>query len=165
MVTFKTGGSAPYVDEGWYEATLGNIEERESQSQQFPGVQVVWHFGLANDNNEQVFDDRGMPLDFWVFTSQSVGPKSNARPIIEALLSRPITREDDGDELAEIVIGKSCQVKIADYYKEDGEFGGSKPVKGSWLPLGAPRPGARAGTKPPARQPVAAGAPKDEVPF
>lgn len=161
MVTFKTGGEAPYVDEGWYTAKLTELEERESTNPAFPGVRVIWHFQLTDENGSVVENDGGMPLDFWEFTSQSVGPKSNARPIVEALLGAAIG-DMSGDDIQDAVIGKSCQVKIADSFKENGDFGGSRTVKGSWKPVGASRPAAG---RPAARQPVAAGAPKDEVPF
>lgn len=153
MVTLKTGGSAPYVDEGWYKATLIEREEKESQNPQYPAPQVIWHFTLEDDNGTIMTDDRGSTLDFWVFTSLAAGPKSNARPMVEALTGHSFQA---GDEEDEAVVGNTCQVKIADYFREDGEFGGSKAVKGSWLALGAPRPGA---AQRPTRAPAAAASP------
>ena len=169
MVHFKTSGEAPGLAEGWYRAKLTELEERESQNPLYPAPQVIWHFELTNSKGELMADSRGFNLDFWVFTSQSIGPKSNARPIMEALLDGSINSDDNPDELAEKAIDKTCYVKIADYYSEDGEPKGSRPVKGTWTPLSkrqtiaggqrtaaAPRPGPQA-PRPPENT--------DDIPF
>ena len=156
-VTFKTGGEAPYVEEGWYKATLNQLEERTAK--EAGNVYVTWHFGLDGGGGP-LLDGRGFDLDFWVFTSQSIGPKSNARPIVEALLGRSLTNDDSGEDLPELVLNQSCYVKIADFYRDDGEFGGSRPVKGSWTSIAkweaqqrtAPRGRPVAATAPPTRR-------------
>ena len=167
MVHFKAGADPITVDEGWYKATLTKLEEREFADSAFPGLRVIWHFGLVNSNGKTMEDDRGFELDFWVFTSQSVGAKSNARPIIEALLDRSINRDDDGDTLAAAVEGKSCYVKIADYYDERGEPHGSRPVQGTWSSKRPPGVGGQHAASAPARGRPAPRQPEntDDIPF
>ena len=158
MVQFHSGGQAPYIEEGWYTATIQSIESRESQNPQYPAPQVVWHFELEGTDGP-VLDDRGIPVDFWVFSSESVGPKSNARPMVEALAGQSLIgmTDEEATQLVEACAEQhaSCQVKIGDYLRPDGEFGGSRAIKGSWLPLDAPRPGQRQTATRPAATPVA----------
>ena len=173
MAHFKMGSDPIFVDEGWYRAKLTKLEEYESQNPLYPAPQVVWHFQLTNSGGKIMEDSRGFELDFWVFTSQSIGKKSNARPIMEALLNEAITTGDDPDELAERAIGKSCYVKIMDYFDVDSEPRGSRPVKGTWSskrPAGALGQQTAAAARPGPRAPQQAFGPPEpedieEIPF
>ncbi len=164
MVTFKTGGAPFWIDEGRYTVTLKDVAEEQSTIDFGHGMQPrnKWIYSpIVNAAGEVMERDDGMPLEYFEFTGQSIGPKSTARPMIEALLNKSIDGLRAEDVLAEIEqgLGKlKATVAIMETTRQDGEPT-SRAVKGSWKAVGATTP--RAG-----RTTAAAGAPRgDEVPF
>ena len=126
-------GSGFYVDEGRYQATLTELREELSKISfdgKGPQMQVIWSFELRDDEG-LLTDDRGGPLQFWVYTSTSLHEKSKARPIAEALLNRSI-EELTGEQVQSAVVGKSCSVLVADEARPDGSV---RSVPMNWAPL------------------------------
>ncbi len=163
MVTFKVGGGVFWIEEGRYRLTLRDIEEEEGQY----GTRNKWTFSpIVNANGETMTDDRGMPLSYFEWTGQSIAPKSNAKPIVEALLGRPIDDLPADAVLEEISqgLGKlTCTAAIMDQTRaSDGEIQ-SRAVKGSWKAANAPA--GPAGRRPAASARPAAEPRGDEVPF
>ncbi len=163
MVTFKTGGGVFYIDEGRYKMTLRDVVEEEGRSfdGKPPQPRNKWVFSpVVNAEGQVMENDNGLPLEYFEFTGQSIGAKSNARPLIEALLGKSIEglpAETVLDEISQGLGKLTAAVLIADQLRADGETQ-SRAVKGSWKPI--------TGGRAPARQAAPAAAPRgDEVPF
>ena len=130
--TFKTGGAGFWIKEGRYRLTLRDLSDETGEY----GPRVKWVFTpIVNAEGEVVTDDRGFPLEYFEWTGQSIGERSNAKPIAEALLGKSVEGIDPMD-VSEMVIGKSASAMFADTIRQDGTTI-SRTVKGSWKPLAA----------------------------
>ena len=146
--TFRTGGAGFWIQEGRYRLTLRNLSDETGEY----GPRVKWIFSpIVNAEGEVLTDDRGFPLEYFEWTGQSIGDRSNAKPIAEALLARSLEGLDAAD-VAEMVIGKSASAMFADTIRQDGTTI-SRTVKGSWKPLSAAAK-APAGQAKPAERPA-----------
>ena len=134
MVTFNDPKSTGfYVDEGRYQATLIRLDEELSKVSfdgKEPQMRVIWSFHLQDDEG-QLMDDRGFPLEYRVYTSQALGEKSKARPMAEALLAGSIA-EMSGEQVAAAVLNKTCSVLIADEERSDGSV---RSTVMNWAPV------------------------------
>jgi hypothetical protein len=75
------------------------------------GPGVKWQFQLINpQTNLNVADSQGRDFILWQFTSTKMGPKSRARPIIEALLGRELVNGEVPDSRHLFNKGMVCLV-------------------------------------------------------
>lgn len=104
------------------------------------GPGVKWVFELTHAATGE-----RLPNELWQFTSIKMGPKSKARPIIEALLGRPLENREvpDPDKL----IGRTMVAMVIHEKRDDGT---DKAVVSSCKPyadngtVSRPRPAPRA---------------------
>lgn len=110
---------------GKYYVTCTAIEDAPDKGF---GPGVKWVFMLEDFNTGEVWTN-----DLWQFTSTKMGPKAKARPIIEALLGRPLqTREiPDSREL----LDKKMIAMVIHEPRDDGTM---KAVVTSCKPFEAP---------------------------
>lgn len=77
------------------------------------GPGVKWVFELTDAHTGEVWQN-----DLWQFTSIKMGPKAKARPIIEALLGRPLEVREQPD--ARDLINRKMIAMVIHEPKEDG---------------------------------------------
>lgn len=77
------------------------------------GPGVKWIFELTDAHTGEVWQN-----DLWQFTSIKMGPKAKARPIIEALLGRPLEVREQPD--ARDLINRKMIAMVIHEPKEDG---------------------------------------------
>jgi hypothetical protein len=85
------------------------------------GPGVKWVFKLIDPQSGVTIQSRnGGDYELWQFTSTKMGPKARARPIIEALLGRPldVARKETPD--SRLLIGRSMIAIVIYEKKEDG---------------------------------------------
>jgi hypothetical protein len=138
-----------------------------------PAHRIAWVFQVGTDTGQPMVAPDGRALEFKGYTNNATGPRSSARPWIEALLNREIIPGESGAALAQEVIGKKALAMLNVVSAEDAAFPDRKNVKvldmSPFVPRGnaassAPAPRmpqstAVAAAGPAARQPVAARAP------
>jgi len=108
-VTNSIGGTMPAIDPGTYVVTVLRIEDME------PGLygdRMRWVMALTDDAGEPVTWDNGEPYEWWQQTGTTLGPKSTARKWADALMGRDLREGDDGDDVADALIGKSARALI-----------------------------------------------------
>lgn len=106
---------AVHIEEGRYLLKLTDIQDVEPNSahpEWGPGIKFV--FAVHDQKREQLLDDEDAPVFISPLTGTSTGPKSKARPILEALLGREIEMTDTGAGLAAEALGKWCSALISD---------------------------------------------------
>jgi hypothetical protein len=113
---------------GKYYVTCTAIEDAPDKGF---GPGVKWVFMLEDFNTGEVWAQ-----DLWQFTSTKMGPKAKARPIIEALLGRPLQPREvpDSRELLD-------KKMIAMVIHEPRDDGSKRAVVTSCVPFAAPTNG------------------------
>ena len=155
----ESNGGGVYIDPGQYRARFIRLEDKPGGKF---GDQVVWHLNLTDQDGYVIQDDRGNPLDWWVWTGESYQtPKSKAYPMVAAFTGRdPATIP--AKDMEDALFDKECTVFIGDEQIPGTTDVRSKAMSWSVLkPREAPagRPAARRAA--PAEAPAAA----EEPPF
>jgi hypothetical protein len=85
------------------------------------GPGVKWVFQLIDPPTGLVVQSReGTDYEMWQFTSTKMSPRSNARPIIEAVLGRPLDTANREVPDSRLLIGRSMIAVVIYEKKEDG---------------------------------------------
>lgn len=95
---------------GKYIVTCIDIEDAPDKGF---GPGVKWVFRLEDFNTGAVWDS-----DLWQFTSIKMGPKAKARPIIEALLGRPLQVREQPD--SRDLLNRKMVAMVIHEPKDDG---------------------------------------------
>lgn len=117
------------------------------------GPGVKWVFKLIDPQSGVTIQSRnGGDYELWQFTSTKMSPRSKARPIIEALLARPLDTERREVPDARLLVGRSMLGMVIYEKRDDGsdkavvstlqpytEAGASAPVSQMEAPRPAPR--------------------------
>lgn len=83
------------------------------------GVGVKWVFKLIDPQSGVTIQSRnGGDYELWQFTSIKMSPRSKARPIIEALLGRPLDTERREVPDSRLLVGRSM-IGLVIYEKRD----------------------------------------------
>lgn len=100
------------LDEGNYILQLKALEDGEPGTF---GARMRWTFLAWHlETGAQVINEQdGTPFEWWQSTGESIGPRSKARPWVEALLGRKIEKGDDAGAISEEIIGKSMEAYVA----------------------------------------------------
>ena len=108
-VTNTVGGSMPTIEPGTYTVTVLRIEDMEPGQY---GERMRWVLALTDEDGVPVAWDNGDPYEWWQQTGTTLGPKSTARKWADALMGRDLRDGDDGDDVADALIGKSARALI-----------------------------------------------------
>lgn len=136
---------------GRYIVTCIDIEDAPDKGF---GPGVKWVFKLIDPQSGTTIQSRnGGDYEMWQFTSIKMGPKSKARPIIEALLGRPLDTARREVPDSRLLIGRSMIAIVIYEKKEDGS---DKAVVSTCQPY--TEEGASVNGAPPARPRPAASA-------
>lgn len=85
------------------------------------GPGVKWVFKLIDPQGGfTIQSNKGGDYELWQFTSTKMSPRSKARPIIEALLGRPLDVERREVPDARLLVGRSMMAVVIYEKKEDG---------------------------------------------
>ena len=108
-VTNTVGGPMPSIEPGTYTVTVLRIEDMEPGQY---GERMRWVLSLADEDGEPVTWDSGDVFEWFQQTGTTLGPKSTARKWADALMGRDLREGDDGDDVADALIGKSARALI-----------------------------------------------------
>lgn len=110
---------------GKYYVTCTAIEDAPDKGF---GPGVKWVFLLEDFNTGEIWNS-----DLWQFTSLKMGPKAKARPIIEALMGRPLEPREVPD--SRLLIDKKMIAMVIHEMRDDGTL---KATVTSCKPFEAP---------------------------
>jgi hypothetical protein len=99
----------PTIEPGTYTVTVLRIEDMEPGQY---GERMRWVLALTDEDGAPVTWDNGDPYEWWQQTGTTLGPKSTARKWADALMGRDLRDGDDGDDVADALIGKSARALI-----------------------------------------------------
>ena len=105
-------------DPGAYIATCIRIEDAPDKGF---GPGAKWVFTLADPKSGVLLHNaNGEPVELFQWTSVKMSPKARARPIVEALLGRPL--DVDGREVPNVqqLVGKSMSTLVIWEKRDDG---------------------------------------------
>lgn len=170
------GSTYTTLDEGNYIIRLIRLEDAEPG--QF-GRRMKWVFHVwRQDTGELVREEEtGDPYEWWQTTSEATGPRSTARPWIEALLARKLPDRYGAEEMAawcQEMVGKTAVAYVAPNQNEYTTILRIKPhvatpapaPEASAPPAAAPAPAPVAAAAPePAPAPAQAALNPDDLPF
>lgn len=117
-----------------------------------PAHRIRWVFHLyPTGSNTPLVDADGREYEHFEWTSSRTGPKSSARPWIEALLGRPMQPGDGGQELTEKLVGGKAWA-LLDHVTTPGTNGSEPRTRLKILSLSpivrGQKPGTAAAPKP-----------------
>ncbi|HEV8191916.1 MAG TPA: hypothetical protein VGP82_10595 [Ktedonobacterales bacterium] len=109
------------LEDGRYFVRLKSLEDQGPQEQYakvrddgstYVPRSVRWTFQLGRDINTPIYGVSGAPVEIYAWTSEAVGPKSSARPWMEALLQRSLIPGESGASLPALLEGKIAWAMI-----------------------------------------------------
>lgn len=157
MFSTYSGGSpsAEGLESGQYVGKLMRLEPFQSEFLDDRGnpkqrIKWIWHIAHADNPRQPLLGGDGEPYEFWSYSGTATGEKSTAGPWLRALLGRPVQPGEDGDALAQAVIGRAGTLWIK-VETVAGEQGGLDRTTSKLLSVDPYKAGAAA----PKPQPVA----------
>lgn len=78
------------------------------------GPRIRWTLNVYDNDGDPVLDEDGRPGQLMPMTGVSIGPKSKAKPWIEAFLGRPLDATDTAAAIAKLLVGKRAYAMISD---------------------------------------------------
>ena len=134
-VTNSVGGTMPTIEPGTYTVTVLRIEDME------PGLygdRMRWVLALTDDAGEPVTFDSGDPYEWWQQTGTTLGPRSTARKWADALMGHELREGASGEDVADLLIGKSARALIDMSETGFARIVGLTPLKRRAKPATAP---------------------------
>lgn len=136
-------GAGLEIPDGVY--TLQVAEPLEDAKPGQFGPRMKWQYWVWDAEGNLLTEDG---RTWWQFTGTATGPRSAARPILEALLARELAKGDTGEVLSNLIVGCNMMARI-----ETNEAGYAN-IEKVW-PHGTDEPGK---AKKPAAPPALKGA-------
>lgn len=122
--------AAFHVEEGRYRVKLTDLVDTDPPTDHLDwGPRLRWFFNIYDSDGDPVLTEDGEQGQICPITGTSTGPKSKARPWIEALLGRAIENGDTGEEMQDEIIGKEGWALISDNEKGYSQILSISPLK------------------------------------
>lgn len=170
-----SGAYAAYLKTGQYIGKLVRLEpftsefkdERTGEPKQ--RIKWVWYLAAQDSPAQPIKTDKDEVFEFYSYSGIATGEKSTAGPWITCLLGRPVKPGENGDALAQQLIGKKALLWI----KQEtvpGEHGQEPRARLKLVDIDTYAPGANgtaAKAPEPTPEPVLAGAAAgaNDIPF
>jgi len=102
-------GGSKELPAGVYLVKVADLSKFENDY----GIRIRWLFDVFSyPDGRPLADSLGRPLRLVDFSSPAMGEKAKARRWAEALLQRPLSEGDGGDELAKELIGRMAVATV-----------------------------------------------------